>query len=45
MTPNYRLLDIKYLITKKIPLIVLGKIKRNLLPVYYVRWLIILEIY
>lgn len=38
MTPNYRLLDIKYLITKKIPLIVLGKIKRNLLPVYYVRW-------
>lgn len=35
---NYRLLDIKYLITRKIPLMIWGKIKGNLLPVYYVKW-------
>ncbi len=37
-SPNYRLLDIKYLITRKIWLYLIGLIRRNLMPVFYVKW-------
>ena len=37
-SPNYRLLDIKYLILRKVWLYLLGTIKRNLMPVFYVKW-------
>lgn len=36
--PNYRLLDVKYLLTKKIWLRIKGKLLRNGINVFYVKW-------
>lgn len=35
---HYRFLDIKYLVTHKVWLYIIGHIKRNLMPVYYIKW-------